>query len=246
MTIGLLLVLFLPTPATQLDVAWRLAVCGLGFGFFQSPNNRLLIGSAPPDRAGAGSGMLSTSRLVGQTTGSALVALVFGLTHDAAGSVALATQVSIGMAAGSAGLAMVLSTLRLAQPRGGRGLVAKRVIFSADDFGLSEGVNEAVEQRASRRCILDAASLMVAGPAAADAVRRARALPGLRVGLHLVVIEGPSVLPHGTNSRSGRCGRRVSVRSASARGELLLSPARATPACGGDPARSSRRLPRPA
>jgi hopanoid biosynthesis associated protein HpnK len=70
----------------------------------------------------------------------------------------------------------------------------KRVIFSADDFGLSEAVNEAVE-RAHRDGILNAASLMVAGPAAADAVRRAHALPSLRVGLHLVVIEGPAVLP---------------------------------------------------
>ena len=70
----------------------------------------------------------------------------------------------------------------------------KRVIFSADDFGLSEAVNEAVE-RAHRDGILNAASLMVAGPAAADAVRRAQALPSLRVGLHLVVIEGPAVLP---------------------------------------------------
>jgi hopanoid biosynthesis associated protein HpnK len=70
----------------------------------------------------------------------------------------------------------------------------RQVIFSADDFGLSECVNEAVE-RAHRDGILHAASLMVAGPAAADAVQRARAMPGLRVGLHLVVIEGPAVLP---------------------------------------------------
>ena len=70
----------------------------------------------------------------------------------------------------------------------------QRVIFSADDFGLSESVNEAVE-RAYRHGALNAASLMVAGPAAADAVRRARALPGLRVGLHLVAIEGQAVLP---------------------------------------------------
>lgn len=69
----------------------------------------------------------------------------------------------------------------------------KQVTFSADDFGLSECVNEAVE-RAHRDGILNAASLMVAGPAAADAVRRAQAMPGLRVGLHLVVIEGPAVL----------------------------------------------------
>ncbi|MBC7799172.1 MAG: hopanoid biosynthesis-associated protein HpnK [Gemmatimonadaceae bacterium] len=70
----------------------------------------------------------------------------------------------------------------------------RRVIACADDFGLSEGVNDAVEQ-ACRTGWLTTASLMVAGPAAADAVRRAQRLPGLRVGLHLVVIEGPAVGP---------------------------------------------------
>jgi hopanoid biosynthesis associated protein HpnK len=70
----------------------------------------------------------------------------------------------------------------------------RRVIFSADDFGLSPAVNEAVE-RAHRDGILDQASLMVAAPAAEDAIRRAHALPSLRVGLHLVVIEGPAVSP---------------------------------------------------
>lgn len=70
----------------------------------------------------------------------------------------------------------------------------KQLVVVADDFGLSEAVNEGVE-RGFRDGILTSASLMVAGPAAADAVRRARALPGLRVGLHIVVIEGPAVLP---------------------------------------------------
>ncbi len=70
----------------------------------------------------------------------------------------------------------------------------KRVTFSADDFGLSLAVNEAVE-RAHRDGILDQASLMVAGPASEDAVRRAHAMPTLRVGLHLVLVEGPAVLP---------------------------------------------------
>ena len=69
----------------------------------------------------------------------------------------------------------------------------RRILISADDFGLSEAVNEGIE-RAHREGILQAASLMVAGAAADDAVRRARAMPGLRVGLHLVVIEGPAVL----------------------------------------------------
>jgi chitin disaccharide deacetylase len=70
----------------------------------------------------------------------------------------------------------------------------KTVTFSADDFGLTESVNEGIE-RAHRDGILQAASLMVAAPAAADAVHRARANPSLRVGLHLVAIEGPAVLP---------------------------------------------------
>lgn len=68
------------------------------------------------------------------------------------------------------------------------------VTFTADDFGLTESVNEAVE-RAHRDGTLHAASLMVAAPAAVDAVRRASAMPNLRVGLHLVVIEGPAILP---------------------------------------------------
>lgn len=68
--------------------------------------------------------------------------------------------------------------------------------MSADDFGLSESVNEAVE-RAHRDGILDTASLMVTGSAVADAVRRAQRLPDLRVGLHLVVVEGTAALPGG-------------------------------------------------
>ena len=71
---------------------------------------------------------------------------------------------------------------------------ATSAFFSADDFGLSLAVNEAVE-RAFREGALSRASLMVAGAAAADAVARAHANPGLKVGLHLVVIEGPAVLP---------------------------------------------------
>jgi DHA2 family multidrug resistance protein-like MFS transporter len=114
MTCGLLLVLFLPEHASRLNIAWRMAVCGTGFGFFQAPNNRLLIGSAPPDRAGAGSGMVSTSRLVGQTTGSALVAVVFGLTHHSPDPVVLGTHVAIGLAAGFAALGTALSWARLA------------------------------------------------------------------------------------------------------------------------------------
>jgi MFS transporter, DHA2 family, multidrug resistance protein len=113
MATGLVLTLLMPATASWGNIAWRLALCGAGFGLFQAPNNRLLIGSAPPDRAGAGSGMLSTSRLVGQTTGSALVAVVLGLTHGGPDSIAHATHIALGIAATSAGLAMCLSWLRL-------------------------------------------------------------------------------------------------------------------------------------
>ena len=76
----------------------------------------------------------------------------------------------------------------------GEGLTGARLVVTADDFGAAEPVNEAVD-RAHRDGILTAASLMVAGPAAADAVRRARASPGLRVGLHLTLVEGRPMLP---------------------------------------------------
>jgi hopanoid biosynthesis associated protein HpnK len=70
----------------------------------------------------------------------------------------------------------------------------RRLIVCADDFGRDGAVNEAVEI-ACRDGVLTCASLMVAAPAAADAVARARRLPNLRVGLHLVLIDGSPVLP---------------------------------------------------
>lgn len=70
----------------------------------------------------------------------------------------------------------------------------KFLIVTADDFGLNQDINRAVAE-AGRHGILTAASLMVAAPATADAVAIARALPGLRVGLHLVLTDGWSVLP---------------------------------------------------
>ncbi|WP_341319180.1 hopanoid biosynthesis-associated protein HpnK [Paraburkholderia sp. IMGN_8] len=70
----------------------------------------------------------------------------------------------------------------------------RRLIITADDFGLHRRVNEAVEL-ACRDGVLTAASLMVGAPAVQDAVQRARSLPGLRVGLHLVLADGAATLP---------------------------------------------------
>jgi hopanoid biosynthesis associated protein HpnK len=92
------------------------------------------------------------------------------------------------------------------------------LIITADDFGLHPGVNEAVE-RACREGVLSTASLMVGAPATADAVERARRLPGLQVGLHLVLADGAAVLPAsrisdlvGPDGRFGRGMVRDGVR----------------------------------
>jgi hopanoid biosynthesis associated protein HpnK len=83
----------------------------------------------------------------------------------------------------------------------------KFLIITADDFGLHEAVNDAVEQ-ASRAGVLTAASLMVTAPASGDAIRRARKLPHLRVGLHLVLTDGWATLaPHLVPTLADRAGR---------------------------------------
>ena len=84
MSAGCFLLAFVPVDTTPLGLVWRLMLCGMGFGFFQSPNNHMLLSSAPPHRMGSASGMLATARLLGQTTGAALVALLFHLFGDTA------------------------------------------------------------------------------------------------------------------------------------------------------------------
>ena len=82
MAAGLFLLAFLPDDPAPFDIAWRLVLCGAGFGLFQSPNNSILIASAPPQRSGSASGMLATARLVGQITGAALMALLFHIVPE--------------------------------------------------------------------------------------------------------------------------------------------------------------------
>src|SRR5580704_9898456 len=77
MGIGIASMAMLPEHATWHDIVWRMTLCGMGFGFFNTPNNRAIITSAPASRSGGASGMQATARLFGQTTGAALVALVF-------------------------------------------------------------------------------------------------------------------------------------------------------------------------
>lgn len=76
---GLLALAMLGSHPAPLDIVWRMALCGAGFGLFQSPNNRTILSSAPRHRSGGASGMLGTARLTGQTLGAAIVALIFSV-----------------------------------------------------------------------------------------------------------------------------------------------------------------------
>jgi len=118
--LGLATLAFLPAHPTPVDVIWRMALAGFGFGLFQTPNNRTMIAAAPRERSGGASGMLGTARLLGQTTGAALVAL-FLARYPAEG-----TQISLLAAVGAALLGAMLSMLRLS-PAGARGAEHVRV-----------------------------------------------------------------------------------------------------------------------
>ncbi|WP_192459026.1 MFS transporter [Musicola keenii] len=76
-SVGLYSLAWLPVSAGYLDISLRMMICGAGFGLFQTPNNHTIVSAAPRHRSGGASGMLGTARLVGQTTGAALVALMF-------------------------------------------------------------------------------------------------------------------------------------------------------------------------
>ncbi|AOJ69602.1 MULTISPECIES: MFS transporter [Burkholderia] len=86
---GLLALATIGAHPAPVDIVWRMALCGAGFGLFQSPNNRAILSSAPRERAGGASGMLGTARLTGQTLGAALVALIFGVAPQHGPTIAL-------------------------------------------------------------------------------------------------------------------------------------------------------------
>jgi DHA2 family multidrug resistance protein-like MFS transporter len=111
MGLGLAALALLPMQPTTVDIVWRMTICGLGFGFFQTPNQRTLMSSAPPHRSGGASGIVATSRLLGQTTGAAFVALCFGLSETSGAILAL------GLGAAFAGAASLASFLRLLPAR---------------------------------------------------------------------------------------------------------------------------------
>src|SRR3984885_11602190 len=108
MGLGLLAMSLLPDHPSTLDIAWRMTVCGIGVGFFNTPNNRAIIMSAAPMRPGGASGMRATARLLGQPMGAALVALVFTAFPDNG------TTMTLFIAAAVAAVAACISFSRLA------------------------------------------------------------------------------------------------------------------------------------
>lgn len=110
---GLALLAALPAQPSNADIAWRMVLCGLGFGLFQSPNNHTIVTSPPPHRSGAASGMLGTARLTGQTLGAVVLAGIFSVwsPHDGKGQI-----IALALAACCAAVAAVCSTLRTRQP----------------------------------------------------------------------------------------------------------------------------------
>lgn len=99
-----------PHPGT-VDIVWRMALCGTGFGLFQTPNNRAIMSSAPRMRSGGAGGMLGTARLTGQTLGAAIAALIFSVAP------AHGPTVALYVATAFAAIAAVVSTLRIASPQ---------------------------------------------------------------------------------------------------------------------------------
>lgn len=74
---GLVSLALLDAGAGNADIVWRMALCGAGFGFFQSPNGRTILSTAPRERSGAAGGMMASARLLGQTAGAVGVAAGF-------------------------------------------------------------------------------------------------------------------------------------------------------------------------
>ena len=105
--IGMVLLARLPADPSVADIVWRMAICGCGFGFFQAPNMKALMSSAPANRSGGASGMVATARLTGQTTGAALAAFCFGVAGREGATLALA------LGGGFAAVGCVMSILRL-------------------------------------------------------------------------------------------------------------------------------------
>ena len=101
---GLCLLAISDHDAEQWGLAWRMAICGIGIGLFQTPNNVTITTSAPINRSGGASGMLGTARVLGQTLGTALVAVLFHLMSNQGKGEEACLWLALGLALISGGL----------------------------------------------------------------------------------------------------------------------------------------------
>ncbi len=96
---GITLLLLLPDSGVRVwDIAWRMVVCGIGFGLFQTPNNIVMVIATPIKRTGGAGGMQSTARLVGQTLGATIVTVVFALMSATSKPVGTCLYIALGTA----------------------------------------------------------------------------------------------------------------------------------------------------
>ena len=102
--IGLCLLATLGNDTELWNLAWRMAVCGIGIGLFQTPNNVTITTSAPIQRSGGASGMLGTARVLGQTLGTAIVAILFHYMGQESGGEVVCLWTALGLALISGGL----------------------------------------------------------------------------------------------------------------------------------------------
>ena len=110
-TTALLLLAFLPAQLSHFDLVWRMALSGAGFGLFLVPNARLIVQSAPHERAASAGGLISTTRLTGQTLGATLLAALLSLGVGAGPAPGLLAA-ALAVLAGICSLARLRSTLR--------------------------------------------------------------------------------------------------------------------------------------
>lgn len=97
--VGVVLLISAPSSGiAEWNIAWRMAVCGIGFGLFQTPNNIVMVMATPIHRTGGAGGMQSTARLVGQTLGATFVTIVFAMTTGVVTSVRVCLYAAIGFA----------------------------------------------------------------------------------------------------------------------------------------------------
>ena len=107
LSVGMATLALLPQAVPVPLIVIAMGICGAGFGLFQAPNLKALMSAAPPERSGGASGMIGVSRLLGQTSGAALVALCFHYQGVQGSTLALA------LGAVAAGIASAASLARL-------------------------------------------------------------------------------------------------------------------------------------